>query len=281
LAAASFPDVCLSTLFEIIHDLSTEILVVLVIAVVFLYRKYPILGAEDTWGARPGRKWEIIAWIYVGLLIVAAISLRMIHLSILDPYTDENAHIRFAQKLIEGGSIPNSRAPLVSYLVYWFWKIGGPEYFAKYVYWSRVPGVIFGSLTGVPIYLIAKRVSQSVAVTACLLWTVCPWAIGVSRYAREYAYYPLFVLFLLWSFLKLADLYKSKCLVNHKVTAAAHILYILGLIGYSTAVDYPTENRPEMWTKRSILCGTKWNVAFTASRDVEALPLAMRRPRVT
>lgn len=128
------------------------------------------------------------------IFIVIAFLLRILNLNILDPYTDEYHHLMAAKEIIETGSTNYIRANLVSYLVALFYQIGNADTFYEYLYWGRMPGVIFSSLTVVPLFFLTKRISLTIALISSFLWATSPWAIGVAKTIREYAYYPFFII---------------------------------------------------------------------------------------
>ena len=103
-------------------------------------------------------------------------------------------HLVAAKDLIEIGETAYSRAFLVTYLVKIFILIGNASSFYEYLFWGRVPGVIFGALTIIPLYFLAKRINKPVGVISGFLFAISPWAIGVSRNIREYAFYLFFIL---------------------------------------------------------------------------------------
>ncbi len=57
---------------------------------------------------------------------------------------------------------------------------------------ARLPGVLFNSLAIIPLYLITKKINRQVAILSCILFATNPWLIAVSRYVREYGYYPFY-----------------------------------------------------------------------------------------
>lgn len=154
--------------------------------------------AQDPLGSSKWyRKPENLYWLGVGGITILSFGLRIWNLTILDPYTDEYLHLTAAKRFVETGFLDYSRAQLVTFsavLAYW---IGQPESFYDYLFWGRLPGVIFSSLTVIPLYVLASQINRKIGLIAALLWAVSPWAIGVGRAIREYAYYPFFTLWIL------------------------------------------------------------------------------------
>jgi len=134
---------------------------------------------------------------FIGLVVVVALGfiLRFWNLDILFPYADEYAHLLAAKDFFQTGSFSYTRAPLVTWSVILFQWIGHANGFYGDVFWGRLPGVIVGTLTAIPIYFLGKRISNSTGLIAAFLWATSPWAIGVSKTVREYTYYPAIVLF--------------------------------------------------------------------------------------
>ncbi len=157
-------------------------------------------------------------------IILLGFILRIWNLSILDPYTDEYIHFLSARD----GILEYQRAKIVTFLINISYYIGSPTSFLDYIYWGRMPSVIMGTLTIIPIYFLGKKVSINTGIISALLWATSPWAIGVSRTAREYAIYPFFILIAL---LLLIKLFQSK--------KKGYILLLLSLFLYYTFfIDY-------------------------------------------
>lgn len=137
------------------------------------------------------RRWE--PWSIAGLVALAA-AMRLPRIGLLDPYTDEYYHLMAAQELLTAGSTDYQRAPLVTLLVALAFAVSGATGFEQIVTVARIPFAIAGALTVIPVVLLGRRIDRSVGVVSGLLWTLSPWAIGVSRTVREYALYPLLAL---------------------------------------------------------------------------------------
>lgn len=156
--------------------------------------KYPRINR--VWGVRWVARWGYKeGWWYSGglvLLVFIAFSIRVYNLTILYPYTDEYAHLIAAKSLLETGTTDYTRAYFLSYTIYILFKIFGPGLFI-----ARIPGVFFGALTVIPIYFLVNKISKPAALVSAWLWTISPWAVMVSRNAREYAIFPFFMIFYL------------------------------------------------------------------------------------
>ncbi len=174
--------------------------------------------------------------VILSLIIILAFLLRIWNLTILDPYTDEYNTLLESIRILEGNAGHYDRAPIVAYFVAFFLRLGDPSSFEGYLYWGRLPGVIFSALTVIPIYLLAKKINKPIALISAFLWAISPWAIGVSKTIREYAYYPLIVLFTAYIFLHLTD-----CIINYTKEKLLKIIlissYIAFFIYYSLKID--------------------------------------------
>ncbi len=165
------------------------------------------------WGYKEG-------WWYSGLILIIFIFglvIRMINLSYLDPYTDEYLHLIAAKNLIQSGTLEYSRGLIVTLLTSFFIWVGNPENLKDFIFLGRIPSVIFSISTIFPLYLIAKRVSKKIGIITIFLWTISPWAIGVSKTIREYSYYPFFILIISFIAMKVFETtVESKKLITIK-----------------------------------------------------------------
>lgn len=170
------------------------------------------------------------------LLLLLAFLLRFWNLTILDPYTDEYSHLLAAKDYLDTGVLNYTRARLVTYLAALFFRIGNPNSFYEYLFWGRVPGVIFSTLTAVPLYFLTRKISPPVALISTFLWATSPWAIGVAKTIREYAFYPFFILLGALALVKLLELlfdYKREYLL--KIILC--LIPIIAFIGYAFRYD--------------------------------------------
>jgi len=107
---------------------------------------------------------------------------------------------------------------------------------------ARLPGVIFNSLAIIPLYLITKKINRQVAFLSCILFATNPWLIAVSKYVREYGYYPFYFYWIIYGMIILyenipndflKDVWKNK-LPSYIIFPAAVLL--LPII-YMTLID--------------------------------------------
>lgn len=215
--------------FDVLALMNMPLLAVALVSAIFIIRSNKDLAANIN---------TKINYYKTGifLIVIAGLALRLWNLSILDPYTDEYDHILAAQQYLSNGKFEYGRAKIVTYFISLFYWIGNPDTFYEYLHWGRIPGVIFGSLTIIPLYLMAKKISVSVGLISAILWAVSPWAIGVSRTIREYAYYPFFVLMITLVFIKLMELlvdYRRENLVK----IAGYSMIVLFFLHYAFFID--------------------------------------------
>ena len=211
IAVGAFLPVRLQEIPAVISHLQVEMLMFLVFGVFVLAQKNksiifsteaPLLGRFLPWIQRHA---TLLTWVTMALIFAGGLSVRLWHLAILDPYTDENAHLLEAVEFLRGDGVSYERSRFISGLIYLVWLVASPSRYEDYIFWSRVPSTIAGALTLVPLFLVARRISVPVALTSALMWATSPWAIGVSRYAREYAFYPLVILFALNAYLSIVE----------------------------------------------------------------------------
>lgn len=145
----------------------------------------------------------------IALILLLSFYLRISNLNIIDPYTDEYYHLDAAKQYLEYGTFDYERAKIVTWLSIFLIWISGASSFDQMVFWARFGAVFFGLITTFMIYLLGKRIKKSIGIVSALLWAISPWAIGLSRTVREYAYYPFFILLGIWLLLKYSDKIKS------------------------------------------------------------------------
>lgn len=159
--------------------------------------------AEKNWPA-----W----WIYtaLGLIVLAGIFLKLIHIENIGVYTDEWGSLVNAKSIAEsGGTIytmngvatePYSRALFLLYLTGYFIRMFGQSLLV-----ARLPVIILSSLTAVPLYFLGAKISRKVGLFSALLWLMSPWGLMIGRFVREYAVFPLFYLLIFCMFTVFAN----------------------------------------------------------------------------
>jgi hypothetical protein len=183
----------------------------------------------------PKGEWKYILAI-LGVMLLAFV-LRIWNLGGLDPHYDEYLHLKEAQNLFLGGELQYQRALLVTQSVRFFYWISGASRFYEYVYWGRVPSVIFSTLTIIPLYLWGRKINRTVALIAGLLWATSPWMIGTAKIVREYAYYPFIILIVSHLLITLLDNlinYKKNRIYYNIISA----IIILLITYYAYKIDF-------------------------------------------
>ena len=137
------------------------------------------------------KKGLMFDWGFAVGAIALAILLRVLNLDRLSPITDEYHHLLAAKAITNGASIlsvsyQRSLLP-VTLPVALFLRV-----FGNALWVARLPGVLFNAFAIIPLYLLTKKINRPVAFLACSLYAFNPWLIAVSRYVREYGYYPFY-----------------------------------------------------------------------------------------
>jgi hypothetical protein len=128
-------------------------------------------------------------WLMITAGLLAAL-LRVFNLGSVFPAVDEYYHLIAAKQIVQG-------AALSTVYPRGLWIVTIPaaaalKIFGNQLWAARLIGAIFNVLAVIPLYLLARKISRSVAVLACLLFATSPWIITFARVAREYAYYPFY-----------------------------------------------------------------------------------------
>jgi len=134
--------------------------------------------------------------------------LRIYNLTILPPYTDEYNHLLAVKNIIEDGFTDYDRAYLLSIIIKTIIQNVNLLNFDQFLFWSRVPGVIFSSISIFPIYFLGKKIKKEIGIISAFLWAISPWSIGIARTIREYSLYTLIILIILALTVNLFDLIK-------------------------------------------------------------------------
>lgn len=152
--------------------------------------KIPVVGWIVKWMYKEGWKYSLgLVWV-----LILAFILRYLNLIIIDPYTDEYFHLLAGKELLDSWFTEYTRALIVSYSVAFFYWLWNANSFYEYLYWWRIPWIIFSTLTIIPLYFLTKKINKPVAIITIILWATSPWAIWVAKSIREYAFYPFFIL---------------------------------------------------------------------------------------
>lgn len=171
------------------------------------------------------------------LIIFLAFILRIWNLTILPVYIDEYNHLLAIKDLIEKGFTEYNRAYSLSLIGKLFTQNINILNINEFIFWSRLPGVIFGSLSILPIYFLGKKIKKEIGFISAFLWAISPWAIGVSRNLREYHLYCFIILIVLVLTVNLFDLIKK-----HKKENNLRIISTLALLSFFSFYSYSIDN---------------------------------------
>jgi len=144
--------------------------------------------------------------------IALAILLRVFNLDHLSPLTDEYHHLLAAKAIASGSSFSTiyQRSLLIVTLpVVLFFQVFGFKLWA-----ARLPGVLFNSLAIIPLYLITKKINRPIAFLSCILFATNPWLIAVSRYVREYGYYPFYFYWIIYGMIIFYENFPDNFLID-------------------------------------------------------------------
>jgi hypothetical protein len=189
----------------------------------YLDQSISILPAGEKDSARESKekivRRSVIAldWGIVIGTIALAILLRVFNLDRLPPLTDEFLHLLAAKAIANGSSLNTvyQRSLLIVTLpVVLSFRVFGFKLWA-----ARLPGVLFNSLAIIPLYLITKKINRPIAFLSCILFATNPWLIAVSRYVREYGYYPFYFYWIIYGMIVLYENIPNDFLANGRKTS--------------------------------------------------------------
>lgn len=142
---------------------------------------------------------NIVKWLYkrgsfysiaLIVLVITGFFLRVWNLDFLSPSRDEYYHLVGAKRFILEGTFNYSRGDFLTYIIGFLFRLNGDTS----LFLGRLPSVIFGTLSIIAIYFLAKKINKNVGIISAYLLTFSPLAIGLSRFARFYQAYFLFIL---------------------------------------------------------------------------------------
>ncbi len=181
------------------------------------------------------KKW--VSFLILGIIFILALAFRHHNLMLLDTYRDEDHHISSARMLLEQGFFEYSRGAIVTYFTYLSCLIGDARTYHEFVYWGRIPSIIFGSLVVIPLFFLGRKINNYVGLITATLWAISPWAIGVSRNIREHPYYLFISLVFILILLELIPIvidYQKKNLKKIIAYSTALLLFLI----YAFAIDW-------------------------------------------
>ncbi len=158
------------------------------------------------------------------IIVILAALIRLWGLGLLSPARDEFSHLVAAKRWLDEGFFNYDRGWEISYMVGFLFKI----FQNQSVYIARLVPVFWGVLTTIPIYLLGKEFNRRVGLIAAFLWAVSPFAIGISRYTREYIFYLFLTTLGLWLFYYLrSNLKKKRISKNRKLIVGLLLIFLL------------------------------------------------------
>lgn len=165
-------------------------------------------------------QWKYLIALF--LLVILGFGLRIYNLDHLSPVRDEYYHLNAAKHILQDGTFNYSRAKIITYSTFWFWKVFNNG--ESSLFWARLISVILGSLAIPLTYYLAKIISnQKIALISAFLLAISPFHIGMSRYLREYIlFFDLLIITLIFIVLS----YQSFLAKKYKKGIALFILLI-------------------------------------------------------
>ncbi|MDA3855127.1 MAG: hypothetical protein PF569_02625 [Candidatus Woesearchaeota archaeon] len=158
---------------------------------------------------KDGRRYVLISILLI-FIIILSFYLRLFNADVISPGRDSLHHYIGALSINDNGSIIYTTLPYINHLLAFIF-----ENIGQTLLLGRLPFIIAGTLSVLLVYFIGKKISNSVGIISALLLGICPWAIGLSRYVRDYSlniFYELFFITLLLYYPK--DIKKFKGLVQ-------------------------------------------------------------------
>lgn len=128
---------------------------------------------------------------YYGIvsLVIVGLILRGANVVALGHSIDENFHLLKVLESRGGQAFDYFRGRVVTASVEVSFALLQPETYDQVIAYARLPGIILGALTVVPLYFAGKLMSRSTGIIAATIWAVNPLSIEMSRYVREYTYF--------------------------------------------------------------------------------------------
>ena len=137
------------------------------------------------WGLRSVVKWCYKeGWWYVGGLICIVLLgafFRFYFINYHAPFIDEYNHLNAAKRLLEEGVFNYKWDYIVTYLVYFSFKL-----FNINVFSAKLPFVLMSLISIILIYIFSKNINKKVGLISAYLFAISPFAIGMANYIRRY-----------------------------------------------------------------------------------------------
>ncbi len=133
----------------------------------------------------------------IAVIFLLALFLRLSRYNFLGPTGDELAHLMTVKRIVLDRVNLNTDALPMAYFLSLFFRAETLTSIETAVTIGRIPFVLIGAATVVPIYWLARRISLPVGMLCAFLWACSPWAIGVARTVNEYGFCAFFLLIVL------------------------------------------------------------------------------------
>jgi hypothetical protein len=159
------------------------------------------------WGVRRVARWGYKeGWWYSGilmLLVLIGFLLRFYNLDFLSPFRDEYYHLIGAKRFMVEGTFNYPRFEFLTYIIGFLFKLNG----GTSLLLGRLPSVIFGTMSIIAIYFVAKHINKKVGLISSYLFVFSPLSVSLSRFIREYQAYFLFILLFLLCLIYFLQIY--------------------------------------------------------------------------
>lgn len=129
----------------------------------------------------------------ISFLVLLAFLIRYINLNSTNAHIDAYNHLTGAKSILSVGKTDYRRSYFLTYFISRLYSLTNPSSLQEYLYWARIPGIVIGSLSIIPLYLLVDKKYKTVGIISSILWLMSPWAIEMSRAVRGYIYY-LFII---------------------------------------------------------------------------------------
>jgi len=159
------------------------------------------------------------------LLVLVGFWLRFYNLDYLSPFRDEYYHLIGAKRFMMESTFNYPRAMFLTYIIGFFFKLNGETSLLI----ARFPSVIFGTMSIIAIYFVAKHINKKVGLISSYLLVFSPLSVSLSRLTREYQAYFLFILLFILCliyFLQTYNLSNLKCSVKNRVNMLFTLLIL-------------------------------------------------------
>jgi hypothetical protein len=144
-------------------------------------RKIP---EDENGGEKSNVSYKRISIIIVMFLIlILSFFLRVYNADSLSPGRDSLHHYIAAKSINDYGATVYTTLPYINHMLAFIF-----EHVSETLLFAKLPFIIAGTLSVLLIYFIGKKISVGVGIISALLFAICPWAIGLASYVRDYSF---------------------------------------------------------------------------------------------